>query len=50
MSERVEVCVANGIFEAFSNMSSGVYGPGYLDRRKERIKAAYGLDVPGTSS
>ncbi|OBT83574.1 hypothetical protein VE02_06956 [Pseudogymnoascus sp. 03VT05] len=28
----------------------GVYGPGYLDRRKERIKEAYGIDVPGESS
>jgi len=24
----------------------GIYGPGYEERRKQRIKAAYGIDVP----
>ncbi|KAH8701873.1 NADH-ubiquinone oxidoreductase 213 kDa subunit [Talaromyces proteolyticus] len=26
----------------------GIYGPGYADRRRERIKEAYGIDVPAT--
>lgn len=25
---------------------SGIYGPGYDERRRERIKEKYGLDVP----
>jgi hypothetical protein len=24
----------------------GIYGPGYSERRKERIKDTYGIDVP----
>ncbi|MCJ1224148.1 hypothetical protein MMC12_000792 [Toensbergia leucococca] len=28
----------------------GVYGPGYDDRRRERIKQNYGIDVPTTST
>lgn len=24
----------------------GIYAPGYAERRKERIKNAYGIDVP----
>jgi len=27
----------------------GIYGPGYDERRRERIKATYGLDVPSKS-
>lgn len=27
---------------------SGIYGPGYAERRRERIKQAYGIDVPTT--
>jgi len=26
----------------------GIYGPGYAERRRERIKEAYGIDVPAT--
>lgn len=26
----------------------GIYGPGYAERRRERIKQAYGIDVPNT--
>jgi hypothetical protein len=26
----------------------GIYGPGYEQRRKERIKEKYGIDVPTT--
>lgn len=26
----------------------GIYGPGYRERRADRIKAAYGIDVPRT--
>lgn len=29
-------------------MIAGVYGPGYRERRAERIKQNYGLDVPRT--
>jgi len=24
----------------------GIYGPGYEERRKQRLKEAYGIDVP----
>ncbi|KAL2009844.1 hypothetical protein VTN00DRAFT_5651 [Thermoascus crustaceus] len=27
----------------------GIYGPGYAERRRERIKQAYGIDVPTTA-
>ena len=27
---------------------AGIYGPGYRERRAERIKEAYGIDVPRT--
>ena len=30
--------------------TTGVYGPGYDDRRRERIKQNYGIDVPTTST
>ena len=26
----------------------GIYGPGYEERRRERIKQRYGIDVPAT--
>ncbi|KAL1978756.1 hypothetical protein VTN31DRAFT_1615 [Thermomyces dupontii] len=26
----------------------GIYGPGYAERRRQRIKEAYGIDVPST--
>lgn len=25
---------------------AGIYGPGYAERRAERIKETYGIDVP----
>lgn len=28
----------------------GIYAPGWEERRKERIKATYGIDVPGAKS
>ncbi|MCJ1372950.1 hypothetical protein MMC20_004176 [Loxospora ochrophaea] len=28
----------------------GIYGPGYEERRRERIKQNYGIDVPTSSS
>ena len=28
----------------------GIYGPGYAERRRERIKEKYGIDVPGSSA
>jgi hypothetical protein len=27
-------------------MNPGIYGPGYEERRKQRIKENYGIDVP----
>jgi hypothetical protein len=33
-------------FECTNNTSTGIYGPGYDERRKQRIKEAYGIDVP----
>lgn len=27
----------------------GIYGPGYEERRRERIKERYGIDVPAKS-
>lgn len=29
--------------------SQGIYGPGYEERRRERIKEKYGIDVPAKS-
>ena len=28
---------------------TGIYGPGYVERRAERIKNAYGIDVPSSA-
>ena len=30
------------------NVPLGIYGPGYRERRADRIKAAYGIEVPRT--
>lgn len=30
-------------------MNSGIYGPGYQERRRERIKQRYGIDVAEAS-
>lgn len=27
---------------------AGIYGPGYAERRRQRIKETYGIDVPAT--
>ena len=27
---------------------AGIYGPGYAERRRERLKQRYGIDVPET--
>jgi hypothetical protein len=29
-----------------TDFSTGIYGPGYDERRKYRLKEAYGIDVP----
>jgi len=29
--------------------SAGIYGPGYAERRRQRIKQNYGIDVPPQS-
>jgi len=29
-----------------TDFSTGIYGPGYDERRKHRLKEAYGIDVP----
>ena len=29
---------------------TGIYGPGYVERRAQRIKDAYGVDVPTGAS
>jgi hypothetical protein len=29
-----------------NRISTGIYGPGYDERRKNRLKEAYGIDVP----
>jgi hypothetical protein len=31
-------------------MRAGIYAPGYAERRAERIKERYGIDVPVASS
>ena len=31
-------------------ISTGIHAPGYEERRAQRIKANYGIDVPATSS
>lgn len=31
---------------ATANYLSGIYGPGYRQRRAQRLKEAYGIDVP----
>jgi hypothetical protein len=28
-----------------ANSGSGIYGPGYEERRKQRIKERYGIDI-----
>ena len=35
--------------ERFANGCAGIYGPGYAERRRERLKQRYGIDVPETS-
>lgn len=30
-------------------MPLGIYGPGYAERRRQRIKQNYGIDVPPQS-
>lgn len=45
---RVEVCFER-LFErctASLTTDPGIYGPGYEERRKQRIKENYGIDVP----
>jgi hypothetical protein len=31
-------------------VETGIYAPGYDERRKERIKEKYGIDVPAKST
>ncbi len=34
------------VLELLINGFTGIYGPGYAERRRERIKRNYGIDVP----
>lgn len=34
------------LFMHSNKLVPGIYGPGYDERRRERIKARYGIDVP----
>jgi hypothetical protein len=36
--------------ELFANLCAGIHAPGYEERRAQRIKANYGIDVPAASS
>jgi hypothetical protein len=29
-----------------TNCAAGIYAPGYQERRRERLKAKYGIDIP----
>jgi len=43
---RIAVRVASMIMVTDFYSPPGVYGPGYEERRAQRIKDAYGIDVP----
>lgn len=53
-----EVCITFRLVLTTTSLSSssityiitGIYAPGYAQRRAERIKEAYGIDVPEHSS
>ena len=34
--------------EDCADLRTGIYGPGYAERRRERLKQRYGIDVPET--
>ena len=36
------------IAQLVANDDAGIYGPGYRERRADRLKERYGLDVPRT--
>lgn len=36
------------LHRGIANQFIGVYGPGYDERRRERIKQSYGIDVPAS--
>ena len=40
--------VNSSIFELFAHtdQEAGIYGPGYEERRRQRLKENYGIDVP----
>lgn len=40
-----EVCCYHGFGYQLLTLLLGIYGPGYKERRAERIKEAYGVDV-----
>jgi len=40
----VNACFEHSTAELTANL--GIYGPGYEERRKQRIKENYGIDVP----
>jgi hypothetical protein len=45
--ERGEVCFKLIEHVCIANLFVlGIYGPGYDERRRERIKEKYGIDVP----
>jgi hypothetical protein len=47
--EREEVRSSLPEFHALINVFKGIYGPGYQERRAERIKEKYGIEVPTKS-
>lgn len=45
---RTTICNLTGRTFNSNSYFSGIYGPGYAERRRERIKETYGIDVPAT--
>lgn len=41
--------VPRDIFSELTLDVTGIYAPGYDERRRERLKEKYGLDVPAKS-
>lgn len=47
---REEVCSVNVKNEGDRLIHTGIYAPGYAERRAERLKDAYGIEVPVSAS
>ncbi len=43
---RGAVCVHSLSIKTITDYNLGIYGPGYEERRRQRIKENYGIDVP----